>query len=92
MITRDEIEINGKMFVKTYSDSFIIRKVGTDELYDIAFDPIKFKDERIYEETDNVLPEESIHFIQEEILKNKEQETESLSSEIQLEENTEEMI
>lgn len=39
--------------IHTYSDAnFCIRKVGTDEIYDEAYDPIQFADSRKYEETD----------------------------------------
>jgi hypothetical protein len=50
--------INDKEFVYTYSDKFMIRKIGTEEIYSEAYDLIEFKDERKYEETDIELPKE----------------------------------
>ena len=39
MIVQDNITINDKLFVKTYSDSeFYIKKKGTDEVYVEAID------------------------------------------------------
>ena len=50
MIVQEIIEGNTTL-VKTYSNSgFMIRKIGTDELYSEAIDPQKFN--RKYEETD----------------------------------------
>ena len=82
MIIIEEQDINGKLFIRTYSDEGkVIRKIGTDELYDEAYDPIEFKDIRKYEEYTYVEP-----IVEEEQLSG------DLSSEIPLEENTEEMI
>ena len=50
MIVQEIIEDNTNL-VKTYSNAgFMIRKIGTDELYSEAIDPKKFN--REYEETD----------------------------------------
>lgn len=50
MIIRENIEINGKNFIKTYSDKgFMIERDGIK--YTEAIDPEKFND-RIYIETD----------------------------------------
>ena len=50
MIVQETIEDNTNL-VKTYSnEGFMIRKIGTDELYSEAIDPKKFN--RQYEETD----------------------------------------
>ena len=50
MIVQEIIEGNTAL-VKTYSNSgFMIRKIGTDELYSEAIDPQKFN--REYDETD----------------------------------------
>lgn len=40
--------IDGREFTHTYSDTFKIRKVGTDEIYEDAMDVLDFQ----YEETD----------------------------------------
>lgn len=51
MIVKESIKINNKDFIKQYSDlNFMIQKVGTEELYSEAIDPIEF--EREYIETD----------------------------------------
>ena len=48
MIIQEQIEND---LVKTYSDKgLMIRKIGTEEIYDEAIDPKKFN--RQYEETD----------------------------------------
>lgn len=51
--------INNKEFVYNYSDKFMIKKIGTEEIYLEAYDPIEFKNERKYEETDIELPKEN---------------------------------
>ena len=38
MITQTEVEMNGTRFRRTVSDSYKIRKVGTDEVYGEAVD------------------------------------------------------
>lgn len=48
--------IDGKDFTYNYSDTYMIRKIGTNEIYLDVYDPIKFKDVRKYEETDIELP------------------------------------
>ena len=60
MIIREEITINNKQFIKTYSDKGMM--IERDNVqYSEAIDPIEFADERIYTET--VLPIESEEFI-----------------------------
>ena len=40
MIVTENITINGKKLIRTYSDSgYLIRKAGTDEIYSEAYDP-----------------------------------------------------
>lgn len=58
MIYTEIKTINDKEFVYTYSDKFMIKKIGTEEIYSEAYDPIEFKDERKYEETNIELPKE----------------------------------
>ena len=58
MITVENITINGRQFKKTVSDTYLIRKVGTDEVYSEAYDlPEKDYD---YEETDELLPKDDL--------------------------------
>ena len=54
MIIIETITIDGREFTHTYSDTYIIRKVGTDEIYTDAMDVLDFE----YEETDTLIPEE----------------------------------
>lgn len=56
MITIENIIINGRQFKKTVSDTYLIRKVGTDEVYSEAYD-LPEKDYE-YEETDELLPKD----------------------------------
>ena len=56
MITIENIIINGRQFKKTVSDTYLIRKVGTDEIYSEAYD-LPEKDYE-YEETDELLPKD----------------------------------
>lgn len=57
MIVKESIKINNKDFIKQYSDlNFMIQKVGTEELYYEAIDPIEF--EREYIETDIPIEDE----------------------------------
>ena len=51
MISTETITIDGKELTRTYSDTYLIRKVGTDEIYDAAIDVLNFQ----YEETDIAL-------------------------------------
>ena len=51
MISTETITIDGKEFTLTYSDTYKIRKVGTDEIYEDAMDVLDFQ----YEETDIAL-------------------------------------
>jgi hypothetical protein len=48
MISTETVTIDGREFTHTYSDTFKIRKVGTDEIYTDALDVLDFQ----YEETD----------------------------------------
>ncbi len=56
MITIENVTINGRQFKKTVSDTYLIRKVGTDEVYSEAYDLPK-KDYE-YEETNELLPKD----------------------------------
>lgn len=58
MIKKETITINNKKFVKTYSDTYMIHKIGTDEIYIEAVDLPTSKFE--YEETDELLPKEEL--------------------------------
>ena len=48
MINTEPVTIDGREFTQTYSDTFKIRKVGTDEIYTDAIDVLDYT----YEETD----------------------------------------
>ena len=51
MVIRENVTINGREFVRNYSDKgMMIERDGVR--YSEAIDPIEFKDERIYTETD----------------------------------------
>lgn len=54
MITNNITEINGKTFYRTVSDTYKIRKQGTQEVYDEAFDLSPTE----YEETDILLDDD----------------------------------
>ena len=56
MILTETIELNGKQFKRTYSDTYKIKKIGTDEVYDEAVDILSANYE--YEETDQALSQE----------------------------------
>ena len=56
MIIIENVIINGRQFKKTVSDTYLIRKVGTDEIYSEAYD-LPEKDYE-YEETDELLPKD----------------------------------
>ena len=56
MITIENIIINGRQFKKTVSDTYLIRKIGTDEIYSEAYD-LPEKDYE-YEETEELLPKD----------------------------------
>lgn len=57
MILIETIKINDKEYKKTYSDSgYLIRKIGTDEIYDEAIDLLNTTFE--YEETTEFINEE----------------------------------
>lgn len=55
MITQQEIEINGRVFLKTASDTYRIRQIETGSIYDEAIDVIPCM--YTYEETDEPLPQ-----------------------------------
>jgi hypothetical protein len=48
MIIVETITIDGREFTHTHSDTYKIRKIGTDEIYEDAMDILDFE----YEETD----------------------------------------
>ena len=48
MIIKENITIEGREFTRTYSDTYKIRKIGTDEIYTDAMDVLDYQ----YEETD----------------------------------------
>ena len=48
MIIKENITIDGREFTRTYSDTYKIRKIGTDEIYTDAMDVLDYQ----YEETD----------------------------------------
>lgn len=55
MIVKENVKIGEKDFIHTYSDEkFYIRKVGTNEVYEEAYDVIDYE----YEETEDKIPEE----------------------------------
>ena len=58
MITIENVTINGRQFKKTVSDTYLIRKIGTDEIYSEAYD-LPEKDYE-YEETDELLPKNDL--------------------------------
>lgn len=41
MIKQERIYLNNKFFTKTYSDTYYIQKVGTNELYIEAYDLVE---------------------------------------------------
>ena len=38
MIIKETVTINGREFTRTYSDTYKIRKIGTDKIYTDAMD------------------------------------------------------
>ena len=51
MVITENVTINGREFIRNYSDEgMMIERDGVR--YSEAIDPIEFKDERIYTETD----------------------------------------
>ncbi len=57
MITTEKVQLNGKEFTLTKSDAgFMIRKVGTNEVYSEAYDVLDFK----YEETNEKIEEPAV--------------------------------
>ena len=58
MIIKEKIGINNKEFIRHYSDlNLLIQKIGTEEIYSEAIDPIEY--EREYIETDMPIEEEN---------------------------------
>ena len=58
MITTENVTIGNRQFKKTISDTYLIRKVGTDEIYSEAYD-LPEKDYE-YEETEELLPKNDL--------------------------------
>ena len=59
MVITENIVIDGEEFIKNHSDSgYMIKKVGTDEMYSEAIDPIGSG--RTYVETDELIEEPEI--------------------------------
>ena len=72
MITQEEIKVNGRTFIKTFSDLYYIKQIETGRQYQVAVDipnkyryietakplPIKVSKEEVTESTVN--PEENI--------------------------------
>lgn len=59
MIIKKRVNINNKYYMHTYSDSNLyIRKIGTNEVYEDAYDLMSSKYE--YEETDTRIEIEDI--------------------------------
>ena len=56
MIVTENVTIGNKQFKKTVSDTYLIRKVDTDEIYSEAYDLPEKNYE--YEETDELLPKD----------------------------------
>lgn len=55
MIKQERIYLNGKFFTKTYSDTYKIQKVNTNEIYGEAYDLVENENE--YVETTYLLEE-----------------------------------
>ena len=66
MIKQENIIINGKEFIKTYSDSYYIIQVETGIRYSEAIDIVPCK--YTYEETDLMLGSEIIEADEEELI------------------------
>ena len=58
MIIVENVKIGNRQFKKTVSDTYLIRKIGTDEIYSEAYD-LPEKDYE-YEETDELLPKNDL--------------------------------
>lgn len=55
MIVKENVKINNRDFIHTYSDEqFYIKKVGTEEIYEEAYDVIEYE----YIETEEKIPED----------------------------------
>lgn len=59
MIKQERIYLNNKFFTKTYSDTYQIQKVGTDEIYDEAYDLVEHE----YEYIETNIPLEGFNVI-----------------------------
>lgn len=58
MIVREELTINNKQFIKTYSDKGMM--IERDNVqYSEAIDPIEYAEERVYTETDTPIENEN---------------------------------
>lgn len=58
MVITENVEINGRLFIKNYSDEgFMIERDGVQ--YSEAIDPVGFED-RVYTETDELIEENTI--------------------------------
>ena len=56
MIVKENIKINNKKFVKTYSDEgFLILQTSTGQIFSEAYDLVKYPQQ--YEETDQKIEE-----------------------------------
>lgn len=57
MITTEKVQLNGKEFTLTKSDAgFMVRKVGTNEVYSEAYDVLDYQ----YEETNEKIEEPAV--------------------------------
>lgn len=57
MVIREIALVNDTEFAHSYSDNRkMIKKVGTEELYDEAYDPVELSASRTYVETDIDIP------------------------------------
>ena len=55
MVVKEQVTINNKEFIHTYSDAgFYIKKIGTNEEYSDAYDVLNFE----YEETERKIETE----------------------------------
>ena len=61
MIVTENVTIGNKQFKKTVSDTYLIRKVDTDEIYSEAYDLPEKNYE--YEETNELLPKDKLEEI-----------------------------
>ena len=74
MIVEKKTKINGRDFIRRYSDEdFYLER--EESLYEEALDPYELKDERIYTETDIPIDKEEVEEVAEEIEEDNEEET-----------------